>query len=221
MAEESPLKFVNGKFEMDFDDFERRISIDTHSFILCNPQNPTGNCWSAGGPAADRRDLPEAPRRRPGRRDPLRLGRQGPEVHAVCQPAEQGGRRQQHHLQGRQQVVRPRGAQDRVVLLDQPGPDGARRRATIAPTSTPSAWSPTTRAVTEGEEWLRQANEYVDAHPRLRRQLHRRQDPDDQGAPRRGHLPDVARRHRRRREDQFEEAGRRLQPHQGRRTCRR
>ena len=45
-AEESPLKFVNGKFEMDFDDFERRISIDTHSFILCNPQNPTGNCWS-------------------------------------------------------------------------------------------------------------------------------------------------------------------------------
>jgi cystathionine beta-lyase len=41
------MKFVNGKFEMDFDDFERRISIDTHSFILCNPQNPTGNCWSA------------------------------------------------------------------------------------------------------------------------------------------------------------------------------
>src|SRR5688572_29125963 len=47
IAEESPMKFVNGKFEMDFDDFERRISIDTHSFILCNPQNPTGNCWSA------------------------------------------------------------------------------------------------------------------------------------------------------------------------------
>ena len=45
-AEESPLKFVNGKFEMDFEDFERRISIDTHTFILCNPQNPTGNCWS-------------------------------------------------------------------------------------------------------------------------------------------------------------------------------
>jgi cysteine-S-conjugate beta-lyase len=47
LAEESPMKFVNGKFQMDFDDFERRISIDTHSFILCNPQNPTGNCWSA------------------------------------------------------------------------------------------------------------------------------------------------------------------------------
>jgi cystathionine beta-lyase len=46
VAEESPMKFVNGKFEMDFEDFERRISLDTHSFILCNPQNPTGNCWS-------------------------------------------------------------------------------------------------------------------------------------------------------------------------------
>jgi cystathionine beta-lyase len=46
-AEESPLKLVNGKYSMDFEDFERRISIDTHSFILCNPQNPTGNCWSA------------------------------------------------------------------------------------------------------------------------------------------------------------------------------
>ena len=47
IAEESPMKFVNGRFEMDFEDFERRISLDTHSFILCNPQNPTGNCWSA------------------------------------------------------------------------------------------------------------------------------------------------------------------------------
>jgi cysteine-S-conjugate beta-lyase len=45
-AEESPMKFVNGKFQMDFEDFERRISYDTHTFILCNPQNPTGNCWS-------------------------------------------------------------------------------------------------------------------------------------------------------------------------------
>ena len=45
-AEESPMKFVNGRFQMDFDDFERRISLDTHSFILCNPQNPTGNCWT-------------------------------------------------------------------------------------------------------------------------------------------------------------------------------
>ncbi|MDO8681688.1 MAG: aminotransferase class I/II-fold pyridoxal phosphate-dependent enzyme [Acidobacteriota bacterium] len=46
-AEDVPLKVANGKFSMDFDEFERRISLDTHSFILCNPQNPTGNCWSA------------------------------------------------------------------------------------------------------------------------------------------------------------------------------
>jgi cystathionine beta-lyase len=46
IPEESPMKFVNGQFQLDFDDFEKRISIDTHSFILCNPQNPTGNCWS-------------------------------------------------------------------------------------------------------------------------------------------------------------------------------
>jgi len=45
--EDVPLKLANGKYSMDFDEFERRISIDTHSFILCNPQNPTGNCWSA------------------------------------------------------------------------------------------------------------------------------------------------------------------------------
>lgn len=46
LAEESRLKVVNGQYQMDFEDFERRISSDTHTFILCNPQNPTGNCWS-------------------------------------------------------------------------------------------------------------------------------------------------------------------------------
>lgn len=46
IAEESPLKMVNGRYAMDFDDLERRISHDTNTLILCNPQNPTGNCWS-------------------------------------------------------------------------------------------------------------------------------------------------------------------------------
>jgi cysteine-S-conjugate beta-lyase len=46
-AEESPLRLVNGRYSIDFEDFERRISHDTNTFILCNPQNPTGNCWSA------------------------------------------------------------------------------------------------------------------------------------------------------------------------------
>jgi len=45
-AEESPLKVVNGKFQMDFEDLERRIGPDTNTLILCNPQNPTGNVWS-------------------------------------------------------------------------------------------------------------------------------------------------------------------------------
>ena len=47
IAEESMMKVVNGKYSIDFEDFERRISPDTRTFILCNPQNPTGNCWSA------------------------------------------------------------------------------------------------------------------------------------------------------------------------------
>lgn len=45
--EDSPMKLVDGRYSIDFDDFERRISHDTNTFILCNPQNPTGNCWSA------------------------------------------------------------------------------------------------------------------------------------------------------------------------------
>lgn len=45
--EDVPLKNVDGKFSMDFEEFEKRITNDTNSFILCNPQNPTGNCWSA------------------------------------------------------------------------------------------------------------------------------------------------------------------------------
>ncbi|MGH9345675.1 MAG: MalY/PatB family protein [Vicinamibacterales bacterium] len=45
-AEENPLKLVNGRYTMDFEDLERRISHDTNTLILCNPQNPTGNCWS-------------------------------------------------------------------------------------------------------------------------------------------------------------------------------
>ena len=47
LAEESPLQVEGGRFAMDFDDFERRIGHDTNVFILCNPHNPTGNCWSA------------------------------------------------------------------------------------------------------------------------------------------------------------------------------
>src|SRR4029077_6799872 len=40
IAAESPLKLVNGRYSIDFEDLERRISHDTNSLILCNPQNP-------------------------------------------------------------------------------------------------------------------------------------------------------------------------------------
>jgi cystathionine beta-lyase len=44
---DSPMKVVDGKYSIDWDDLESRIGYDTHTFLLCNPQNPTGNVWSA------------------------------------------------------------------------------------------------------------------------------------------------------------------------------
>jgi cystathionine beta-lyase len=44
--EESVMKVVNGRYTIDFEDLERRISHDTNTLIVCNPHNPTGNCWS-------------------------------------------------------------------------------------------------------------------------------------------------------------------------------
>jgi cystathionine beta-lyase len=45
--EESPMRLVNGKYSLDFEELERHISVDTKTLIFCNPQNPTGNCWTA------------------------------------------------------------------------------------------------------------------------------------------------------------------------------
>jgi cysteine-S-conjugate beta-lyase len=45
VAEESPMRLVDGRYQIDFDDFERRAR-RANAFILCNPQNPTGNVWS-------------------------------------------------------------------------------------------------------------------------------------------------------------------------------
>ncbi len=48
LAEEVKLtQGPDNTFAFDFDQFEKQISVDTNTFILCNPQNPTGNCWSA------------------------------------------------------------------------------------------------------------------------------------------------------------------------------
>jgi len=44
--EDSPMKLVDGRYSIDFEDLERRMGPDTNTLILCNPQNPTGNCWS-------------------------------------------------------------------------------------------------------------------------------------------------------------------------------
>ena len=43
---ESLMKYTNGRFHVDYEDFERRIDRNTNVFILCNPQNPTGNMWT-------------------------------------------------------------------------------------------------------------------------------------------------------------------------------
>jgi cysteine-S-conjugate beta-lyase len=42
----NPLALKNGRYEIDFDDFEQKI-IDHHVklFLLCSPQNPTGRVW--------------------------------------------------------------------------------------------------------------------------------------------------------------------------------
>lgn len=45
LAEDSQMKVVDGKYSIDWDDFEHRAK-RVNTFILCNPQNPTGNCWS-------------------------------------------------------------------------------------------------------------------------------------------------------------------------------
>ena len=46
VPEESVMNLVDGRYSIDFEDFERRAR-RCNAFILCNPQNPTGNLWSA------------------------------------------------------------------------------------------------------------------------------------------------------------------------------
>ena len=46
IANESLMKWVNGRYEIDWQDFENRMTPDTHVSILCNPQNPVGRVWS-------------------------------------------------------------------------------------------------------------------------------------------------------------------------------
>ena len=163
IAEESPMKFVNGKFEMDFDDFERRISIDTHSFILCNPQNPTGNCWSAA--------------------DLLRIGE-------ICLKHRVVVLADEIHCDwvGKGQKYTPFASLSNKAVVDNSLTFKAASKS-FGLAAHKVAWFYSTNpdlmarvdphhradlntlglvanhaAVTEGEEWLRQANAYVDAN---------------------------------------------------------
>jgi cysteine-S-conjugate beta-lyase len=163
IAEESPMKFVNGRFEMDFDDFERRISIDTHSYILCNPQNPTGNCWSAA--------------------DLMRIGE-------ICLKHRVVVLADEIHCDwvGKGQKYTPFASLSNKAVVDNSLTFKAASKS-FGLAAHKIAWFYSTNpalmarvdphhradlntlglvanfaAVTEGEEWLRQANEYVDAN---------------------------------------------------------
>ncbi|WP_282606098.1 MalY/PatB family protein [Pelagibius sp. Alg239-R121] len=46
-AVKSPLKIVDGRYEMDFDDLNTNLSADdVNAMILCNPHNPVGRVWT-------------------------------------------------------------------------------------------------------------------------------------------------------------------------------
>ncbi|WP_407271916.1 MalY/PatB family protein [Radiobacillus sp. PE A8.2] len=42
----NPLKLVNNRYEIDFDDFEEKLKRGVKAFILCNPHNPVGRVWT-------------------------------------------------------------------------------------------------------------------------------------------------------------------------------
>ena len=43
---DSPMIFSNGRWEIDWDDLEAKMTPDVNAMIVCNPQNPTGNVWT-------------------------------------------------------------------------------------------------------------------------------------------------------------------------------
>lgn len=42
---DNPLKQINGKFEMDFNDLEKKIDSRTKMLFLCSPHNPVSRVW--------------------------------------------------------------------------------------------------------------------------------------------------------------------------------
>ena len=47
LAESDLVQDKNGVYDFDYDDTERLLKDGATAIILCNPQNPTGNCWTA------------------------------------------------------------------------------------------------------------------------------------------------------------------------------
>ena len=43
---DSPMIFKNGRWEIDWQDLESKMTPDVNAMIVCNPQNPTGNAWT-------------------------------------------------------------------------------------------------------------------------------------------------------------------------------
>ncbi len=43
---DSPMRYDNGRYEIDWDDLELKMTPDVRAMIVCNPQNPTGNVWT-------------------------------------------------------------------------------------------------------------------------------------------------------------------------------
>ncbi len=46
---EAPLRQVDGRYQIDFEDFERRLTMgNAEIFVLCNPHNPVGRVFTRG-----------------------------------------------------------------------------------------------------------------------------------------------------------------------------
>lgn len=46
IANDSEMIWRNGRYEIDWDDLESKMTHDTQAMIVCNPHNPTGNVWT-------------------------------------------------------------------------------------------------------------------------------------------------------------------------------
>lgn len=45
-AIENPLQLEDGRYEIDFDHFERQLQKGVRAFLLCSPHNPVGRVWT-------------------------------------------------------------------------------------------------------------------------------------------------------------------------------